>query len=146
MMDEIELREKIQKIEALFARAGTEGERLAAEQALERIKRRLQSTFQNEKPAEMRFHLQNRWSQQLFVALCRRYSLRPYRYAGQRYTTVMVRVPQSFVDNVLWPEFIELDDLLRSYLNSVTERIIHEEVFGHTEEVEEVPGPLQLPS
>ncbi|MFB3787959.1 MAG: hypothetical protein ACE15F_16490 [bacterium] len=146
MMDEKELREKTQKIEALFARAGTEGKRLAAEEALERIKRRLQSTFQNEKPAEMKFYMQNRWSHRLFVALCRRYSLKPYRYVGQQYTTVMIMVPRSFLDNVLWPEFIELDNVLESYLDSITDRVIHEEVFCHTEDVEEIPEPLQLPS
>ena len=37
------------------------------------------------------------WSRQLFLALLRRYELKPYRYRGQRYTTVMVKVPKKFV-------------------------------------------------
>ena len=40
-MDEAEVRAKLRKIEVLFARAGTEGERLAAEAAAERIRARL---------------------------------------------------------------------------------------------------------
>jgi hypothetical protein len=38
MSTESQLREKLRKIEALFAGAGTTGERLAAEAALERVR------------------------------------------------------------------------------------------------------------
>ena len=41
MSAETQLREKLHKIEALFAGAGTAGERLAAGAALERVKARL---------------------------------------------------------------------------------------------------------
>src|ERR1700733_6622057 len=41
MATESQLREKLRKIEALFAGAGTEGERFAAEAALERVRERL---------------------------------------------------------------------------------------------------------
>jgi hypothetical protein len=41
MSTESQLREKLRKIEALFAEAGTSGERLAAEAALERVRARL---------------------------------------------------------------------------------------------------------
>jgi hypothetical protein len=41
MSTESQLREKLRKIEALFAGAGTTGERLAAEAALERVRARL---------------------------------------------------------------------------------------------------------
>ena len=41
MSIESQLREKLRKIEALFAGAGTIGERLAAEAALERVRERL---------------------------------------------------------------------------------------------------------
>ena len=41
MSTESQFREKLRKIEALFAGAGTTGERLAAEAALERVRARL---------------------------------------------------------------------------------------------------------
>lgn len=41
-MNEQMLKEKLQKLEALFAMPGTEGERLAAEQAIKRIRERLE--------------------------------------------------------------------------------------------------------
>ena len=54
----------------------------------------------------------------LSVALLvgQRYGLRPFRYRRQRLTTVMVRVPRGFVDQVLWPEFVELNGALTAYL------------------------------
>ena len=41
MSTESQLREKLRKIQSLFAGAGTAGERLAAEAALERVRARL---------------------------------------------------------------------------------------------------------
>jgi len=76
----------------------------------------------------------------LFTALCRRYGLEPYRYKRQRHTTVIVRAPRSFVDRILWPEFLELQAALHSYLNEATERIIREEVYKDAGEASERAG------
>ena len=83
MTNESQLRDKIQKIKALFERAGSEGERQAAEAALNRIQERLLKAQQTDDIIEMKFTLGNNWSRRLFVALCRRYSLNPYRYNRQ---------------------------------------------------------------
>ena len=109
MSTESQLREKLRKIEALFAGAGTTGERLAAEAALERVRARLTELGHKDSPVEMQFSMPDQWSRHLFLALCRRYGLRPYRLRRQRRNTVMVRAPRGFVDQVLWPEFGELD-------------------------------------
>ena len=57
-------------------------------------------------------------------------------------TTVMLRVPRGFVDQVLWPEFQELNKALSQYLNDVTARVIRETVHGDTSEAAEMPGAL----
>lgn len=145
MLNESELRDKIRKIEALFEKTGSEGERQAAEAALLRMKDRLSQAQKADRAIEMKFTLGNYWSRRLFAALCRRYSLKPYRYQRQRYTTIMLRVPESFVNDTLWPEFLELDKTLVEYLNSVTDRIISEEIHGVVEEADEVNEPLGLP-
>jgi hypothetical protein len=85
----------------------------------------------------MTFRLPDRWSRRLFLALCRRYGLRPYRYPRQRHSTVVLRVPESFINKTLWPEYLEISRALDDYLNEATERIIREEVFGDAEEAEE---------
>jgi len=77
------------------------------------------------------------WQRRLFSALCRRYGLEPFRYKRQRYTTVVVRAPRSFVDRTLWPEYMQLREALNRYLDEATERIIREEVFGDTGDASE---------
>jgi hypothetical protein len=126
---EQELREKLRKIEALFAGAATHGERQAAMAARDRIRERLKGFESHERAEEMKFTLGDGWHLRLFLALCRRYGLKPYRRHGQRRTTVLLMVVPSFVDGILWPEFNQLAQALREYLDEATERIIREEVF-----------------
>ena len=144
MDDEAQLRTKLRKIEALFARPGTPGEREAAGTALSRILERLKQAQQTDKPIEIKFMFPDVWARRLFVALCRRYDLRPYRYKRQRRTTVVLKAPKSFVETTLWPEFAELHRALNEYLNTATERIIREEVHRDTTEAQEVDEPLSL--
>ncbi len=138
--EEKHLIEKLQKVEALFARTTYPGERQAAQDALERIRRRLAELEKVEKLIEFRFSLPDGWSRSLFIALLCRYGLKPYRYSGQRRTTVMVKVAASFVDEVLWPEFRELNATLRSHLDSVTNRIIRDAIHGGDMVIEQRPG------
>ncbi len=140
MSSETELREKLRKIEALFAGAKTDGERLAAGAAAERIKARLAEIGTREVAIEMRFALHDPWSRKLFVALARRYGLRPYRLPRMKRQSVVIRAPQSFIETVLWPEFQELNEALTQYLNDVTDRLIREEVHADTAEAVESQG------
>jgi hypothetical protein len=131
------LLERLRRVEALHARTDVAGERDAAAYAMEAIRAKLARYSQQDPPVEYKFSLQDNWSRQLFTALLRRYGLEPFRYRGQRHTTVMVRVSKSFVDETLWPEFVELDDLLQQYLSEVTERVIREAIFEDSSEASE---------
>ncbi len=142
MAVEDDLLARLRKIEALMAGAGTEGERGAAGAALERVKARLEEQTRRDPSVELQFSMSDVWSRQLFVALCRRYGLKPYRYPRQKRTTVMVRVPRGFNDKVLWPEFVELDAALVAHLQNVTTRIIRSAVHDDTSEAEEVRSGL----
>ncbi len=137
-MHEQDLLDKLRKIERLYAGAATPGEKEAAADAIARIKRRIGEAARVERPIEYKFTLTDGWSKKLFTALLRRYELRPYRYTRQRRNTVMVRVPRSFVEETLWPEFLELSKVLQTYLDEVTERVIssaiHEAKDGEVEE------------
>ena len=137
MTAEQQLRERLRKIEALFEGAATFGERSAAAAAIARVKKALDALTKTEQPQEFHFTLPDRWQRRLFSALCRRYGLKPYRYKRQRYTTVMVQVPKSFVEQTLWPEYLELKAALDEYLNEATERIIQEEVYRDAGEAAE---------
>jgi hypothetical protein len=140
MTDEQHLREKLRKIAALFEGATTPGERAAAAAAIERIKVSLAATARTEPPIEMQCSIPDQWQRRLFLALCRRYGLKPYRYKRQRRTTLIVRAPRSFFDKTLWPEYLQLKMALDEYLNDATERIIREEVYGDAEEAPERAG------
>lgn len=137
MTTEQELRQKLRKIATLYEGATTAGERDAAAAALGRIRAALSAAEQVERSIEMSFRLPDRWNRRLFLALCRRYGLRPYRYPRQRYSTVVLRAPESFIRKTLLPEFEEISRALNEYLNEATERIIREEVFGDAGEAEE---------
>ena len=138
--EEARLVEKLRKIEVLFARATSAGERAAAESARDRIRGRLEQLERSERVVEYRFSLPDRWSKSLFIALLRRYGINPYRYSGQRRTTVMARVTRTFVDEVLWPEFQELNTTLRTHLESITKRVIAQAIHGDQGDAEERPG------
>jgi hypothetical protein len=140
MTTEQELREKLRKISALFEGATTTGERNAAAAAITRVKQALAALAKTERPKEFQFSLSDLWQRRLFAALCRRYGLQPFRYKRQRYTTVVVNVPPSFVQKTLWPEYLELKKALDEYLNEATERIIREEVYGDVREAPERAG------
>jgi hypothetical protein len=139
-MKETDLLEKLRKIERLYAGAATAGEKEAAAEAMSRIRLRLGEVARVDKPIEFRFTLMDGWAKKLFLALLRRYELRPYRYARQRRNTVMVRVPRSFVNETLWPEFLELSEVLKSYLQEVTNRVIADAIHEDAGEEELVAG------
>jgi len=144
MTDEQRLIEKLQRIEALFAGAATPGEREAAALARDRIRSRLLEHQQTDPAIEFAFKLRDRWSHKLLTALLRRYQIRPYRYRGQRYTTIMARVPQEFVNEVLWPEFQELNRTLATFLEEVTDRVIAQGIDANDAEVELVSESMAL--
>ena len=140
MTTEQELRQKLRKIAALFEGATSAGERDAAAAALNRVRAALSAAEKTEPVVEMTFRLPDRWSRQLFLALCRRYGLKPFRYPRQRHSTVVLRAPQTFLRTTLWPEYLEIAQAREEYLNQATERIIQEEVFGDAAEAEERSG------
>jgi hypothetical protein len=91
----------------------------------------------------MRFSLPDPWSRRLFIALCRRYGLRPFRYRRMHRQSLVVKAPQSFLDQVLWPEFTEINTALSEYLADVTDKVIRAEVYREAGEAEEVPEPVR---
>jgi len=146
MIDRKKLEAKLAYLEALYAGAGTPGEREAAGSAQQRIRQRLLAMAVSDPPVEYKFTFNNLWSRRLFVALLRRYDLKPYRYYRQRYTTVMVKVTRSFVDQTLWPEFIELEKDLISQLDEAAEELIADTIFQDRSDIAEIPGLPDLSS
>ena len=140
------LLEKLRKIEALYAGTKVDGEREAARLAAERIRARLTELRGREQEIEYRYSLPDPWKRKLFLALCRRYGLKPYRERGQRSSSVMLRAPKTFQDKTLWPEYQALSRELHAHLEELTERVIREAIDDDVSEAVESKTPPGLPS
>lgn len=134
--------EKLRKLEALHAGTSVDGEREAARRAAERIRQRLEELRGREKEVVLVYRLRDPWSRRLFLALCRRYGLAPYRERGQRQTTVQVRAPRTFHDRTLWPEFLAFSKELETSLDEITNRVIREAIDDDVSEAPEAPKAL----
>jgi len=139
------LLEKLRKIEALHAGTKIDGEREAARRAAERIRARLAELRGREEEVELLYRLPDPWTRKLFLALCRRYGLKPFREPGRRYSTIQVRAPKTFHERTLWPEFRALSEELETHLDELTERVIREAIDEDTSEAAEVGPPKALP-
>jgi hypothetical protein len=139
------LLEKLRKIEALHAGTKVDGEREAARRAAERIRERLAELRGRETDIVLLYRLPDPWTRRLFLALCRRYGLTPFREPGRRHSTVMVRAPATFQNQTLWPEFQALSKELRTHLDELTEKVIREAINDDTSEASEDPTVKALP-
>lgn len=140
------LLEKLRKIEALHAGTKVDGEREAARRAAERIRQRLGELRNREHEEEYLYRLPDPWKRKLFVALCRRYGLRPFRERGRRRSTVQVRAPETFQNRTLWPEFLALSEELHSHLEELTDRVIREAINDDVSEPGETDSHKALGS
>jgi hypothetical protein len=141
MIIEDQLRERLGKVEALYFGATSAGEREAAGTAAERLKAKLDEAARRDPPVEMKFSLPDEWSVRLFVALCRRYGVRPFRYPRQRRTTIMVRAPKRFFETVVWRQFSDVHTDLWIYFEQTTERLIKEAIHADTRDAETTVEP-----
>ncbi len=57
----------------------------------------------------------------------------------------MARIPKRFVDEILWPEFQQLNKTLSDYFAEVTARVIAEGIEADNTEVEVRPTTAALP-
>ncbi|MBI5346127.1 MAG: hypothetical protein HZB76_03180 [Chlamydiae bacterium] len=128
----MDLIEKIRKIEALLAQTQSEGERQAAQLAKERLQGKLEA-----RPIEYTVRMKNMWMKKLFVALCQKYQLKTYRYARQKYTTSMVWVSSSFMNEVLWPEYIKYSNMFQDLADQMMQDLVSK-IHDVKEEDEEI--------
>lgn len=140
-MNERTLIERLEEIEAEQAGIPLRG----AKQPQELIRERLAELSAAHPPIEWKFALAEPWERKLFLALCRRYGLQPFRYTRQQRQSVMLRVPRPFVDSTLWPLFVALRQPLYDHLAHVTDRVIGEALQADTADAEENQAQHELP-
>jgi hypothetical protein len=121
-----DIEDRLRKLEALFARGATPGERAAAGAALDRLQSRLEpGAGEGDDPEiELQYSLPDVWAVRLFVAICRKHGIKPYRYPRQRRTTVVVRVQQPVFEQTVSAEFQALHRELGSYFQEIVDHLI----------------------
>jgi hypothetical protein len=118
--------DKIKKIEALINGTNVEGERQAAIAAKQRLEAQVPAMpMQHVDAIEYTLSSTDRWHKQLILALCGKYDLKPYRYHRQKYTTVMVRCNETFMDTVFWPEYKVYARHLEALVDEITDDLIN---------------------
>ena len=140
---EDQLRERLRKVEALYFGATSAGEREAAGAAAERLKAARRSV-----PARpsRRDEVQpaGRMVGAIVYRACRRYGFRPFRYARQRRTTIMVRAPRRFFDAVAWRQFSDVHTDLWVHFQQTTEKLIKDAICADTRDAETTAEPSLL--
>ena len=56
----------------------------------------------------------------------------------------MVKVPASFLNETIWPEYQQISAALRTYVDQITDRILADVFHGDSSEATEVAAPRQL--
>ncbi len=131
------LEEKLRAIEALYAGATTPGEREAAGRARARILAKLSREHPHDRTRatddahddahdiEWEFRT-DAWTRRVLLALAYRYGLEPYRYQGQRRSTVVLSAPEPFFRDVFLPQYDRLVAVLTTQLTAVTDQVVTE--------------------
>ena len=144
MSDDQQIREKLRKIKSLFAGASSQGERDAAQAAINRLNDRINTGDSRKQvedpPVEFRFSLENSWSLRLFLALCRSKGCRPYRYPRMRRTSVCVRIGAQALKTGLWPEYLEMNRELTQHLGALADQIIADCINSDRSDAEVIVG------
>jgi len=127
--------ERIKKVEALISWAKSDWEKNAAMAAKERIFKKYPELDIKNNIVEYTIKTQDSWHKKLFVAICRKYNIKPYRYYRQKYTTVMIKINEVFLHEILWKEYLEYSEILEELISWITDEVINK---IHKEENEEI--------
>ncbi|MDZ4753083.1 MAG: hypothetical protein SGJ11_01130 [Phycisphaerae bacterium] len=147
----LSLLERLRKIQALYDAPGTPGEQAAAAAAAERLRERVRDVTSASRPSatsereiEFRVSLEDAWSRKLFLAIARHHRAAPFRYRGQRRTTVMVKVTETHFYNTIIPHFHAAEDVLREHFDKITAQVIKDCLHESDDEAVEKPQPKAI--
>ncbi len=131
-MTEADLLRKLAAIEALVNGATSTGEQNAARAAKDRIEARLGQL--PPRCQDFHFTIPDLWGRKLFGALARKLGLEPFRYKGQRRTSLVIHTTAE-KKALLWEQFLSAHETLNQYLEEVTDRVIRGALGEATDDV-----------
>lgn len=113
---QLDLFKRLQMINDAIPEGGTDEEKKLA---FERIGKKLDTM-----PKECRITLHSCWEKRLLEALCKQHGLRTYRYPRQRDTTLMIWVSEVYLNEILWPQFLNYAHPLQDYFVAQTSALV----------------------
>jgi len=145
--------ERLRKIQALYDAPGTAGEQAAAAAAAERLRERLRepgspSTERAPAPAsaaeaviEFRIKVEDAWSRRLFLAIARHHGASPFRYRGQRRSSVMLKATRTVMNRRIMPHYQAAEVVLREHFDAIAAQVIRDSLQVSDEDAVEEPEP-----
>ena len=133
-MDDVTALDRMRTLEARVLGLPDGADLAAVHAGVERLRAQLTETRSRERDEVFTTSIPDPCARAVFLALCRRYGLKPHRHARQRRATVVVAAPPSFYEGLLWPEFQALSDVLYDSFLSLTTRALHEVLAVRSEE------------
>lgn len=103
--------------------AGARGQRDAAAALREVLEKERSGPHES---VEVTVRLHERHMRLVFMTLCRRYGLEPYREPRQRRTSFNLKAPATFLDKVFWPLFKTCEEMVRREVDKWVIDLIHE--------------------
>jgi hypothetical protein len=138
-MEAASLAATLRRIEERYVHitGGPEGER-----RVDVIRTQLALVRTRERDIALSYTIPDPWEMALFIALCRRLGLDPFRQPRRHQTSVSVLAPESFGRTTLWPMFTDMADALRSHMRIVLDEALRD-AFEGAEAAENAnrPGP-----
>lgn len=113
---------KLETLQELALRGATAGERAAAKAGVERLRARLAAGEGEVVREEFTFSFSDPWSQQLFVAMCRRRGHNPAAGATDR--EVVLVLDPVYASEDLWPSYERAAARLDDELTATTNRFV----------------------
>ena len=104
------------------------------------IRARLADVRTRERDIALSYTVPDPWEMALFIALCRRLSLDPFRQPRRHQTSVSVLAPESFGRTTLWPMFADMADALRSHMRIMLDEALRD-AFEGAEAAHNANGP-----
>jgi hypothetical protein len=126
--------EKLVKIEALIEKTSSEGEKHAALLAKNRLLSAL-DLRQSQELLEYKVTMDSLWKKRLFIALCNKHGVKPYRYYRQKHTTSNVKVTKIDMETKIWPDYLMFSGILESLVEDVMKDLMKKIWQGEANEI-----------
>lgn len=96
---------------------------------MEPFKKKLKDISHLEEIYEIIVNTKTDWNRQIFLALCEKYNLEPYRYKGEKKTTIKLETTMDFMENILWPDYKKFTKIYHKSMEDILKKCIEKILY-----------------